>query len=212
MFSRRAIIRRRQGLFIGFAALVSISILIGCSNPQKRYEVLSFFFDGVPDPNAEQKEMARAQAEGHLTVVHKPYADNQCNSCHLNTNDIFARAQVREDICLTCHADTVTAHPVMHGPVVNNACSMCHSPHSSAVPHLLRQPAPAVCTQCHEPAIMELMHQQPLDPKASCIECHSGHGGTDHRLLLASAPELPALPATTQPAPPPAQTGSEVPR
>ena len=166
--------------------------LIGCADPQKRYEVLSFFFDGVPDPNAPQKQSTKVSPTGRRTFVHKPFADNLCNSCHLNTTDIFARAQVKGDVCLNCHANVPTQHAVMHGPVVNNACQMCHSPHSSAVPHLLKQPAPAVCTQCHEPETMTLMHKPPFDPKQSCIDCHSGHGGSDHKLLLAAA----AAPAT----------------
>jgi predicted CXXCH cytochrome family protein len=190
-------IRRWRLPIVG--VVLAASVVLGCSDPQKRYEVLSFFFDGVPDPNAPRAEERRTSSGGTRTVVHKPYADNQCNSCHLNTNDIFARAQVREDICLTCHVDIPTQHAVMHGPVVSNACQMCHSPHSSAVPHLLRKPAPAVCTQCHEPEGLKLMHTQPFDPKASCIDCHSGHGGSDHSLLLASAPRG-SEPATTQPA------------
>ena len=175
-------------------------MLIGCADPQKRYEVLSLFFDGVPDPNAPQKQAAKASSTGRRTVVHKPFADNLCNSCHQNSTDIFARAQVPQDVCLNCHGNVPTQHAVMHGPVVNNACQMCHSPHSSAVPHLLKQPAPAVCTQCHEPDAMQAMHlRMPFDPKQSCIECHSGHGGADHKLLL----------ATTQPVIP---RESEVPR
>ena len=166
--------------------------LIGCADPQKRYEVLSFFFDGVPDPNAPQKQSTKVSPTGRRTFVHKPFADNLCNSCHLNTTDIFARAQVKGDVCLNCHANVPTQHAVMHGPVVNNACQMCHSPHSSAVPHLLKQPAPAVCTQCHEPETMTLMHKPPFDPKQSCIDCHSGHGGSDHKLLLAAAAAAPA--------------------
>jgi predicted CXXCH cytochrome family protein len=181
--------------------LLSIT-LIGCAaDPQKRYEVLSFFFDGVPDPNAPKKQSTKVSSGRQRTFVHKPFADNLCSSCHLNTTDIFARAQVKGDVCLNCHSNVPTQYAVMHGPVVNNACQMCHSPHSSAVPHLLKQPAPAVCTQCHEPQTMTLMHKQPLDPKQSCIDCHSGHGGSDHKLLLATPATRPAI-----------LQGSEVPR
>jgi predicted CXXCH cytochrome family protein len=184
--------------------IVTAFALLGCSTPEQRYRVLSVFFDGVPDPNAPKGGPIGQKASGRITFVHKPYQDQLCNSCHLNSADIFARAQVRPDVCLDCHASTPSQHAVMHGPVVNNACQMCHSPHSSANPHLLRQPSPAVCTQCHEPAIVTQMHKLPLDPRQSCIECHSGHGGTDHRLLLASAPI-----STTQPAP---QGERQVPR
>jgi len=192
---------RRPVLGLSIVALLAPALLaLGCADPQKRYEVLSFFFDGVPDPNAPQGQSGRIGSQtGRITFVHKPYADNQCNSCHLNTNDIFARAQVREDICLSCHADVPTQHAVMHGPVVNNACQMCHSPHSSAIPALLRQPAPAVCTQCHEPEGLKLMHSQPVDLTASCLDCHSGHGGSDHSMLLSAAHRRDQSPSSTQP-------------
>ena len=199
--------------FIGGVASVQ---LIGCTDPQKRYQVLSFFFDGVPDPNAPKMQSSKSGARGGRTVVHKPFADNLCNSCHQNSTDIFARAQVREDVCLNCHSNVPTQYAVMHGPVVNNACQMCHSPHSSALPHLLKQPAPALCAQCYDADAMLVMHQrQPIDSKQSCIDCHSGHGGSNHKLLLAR----PAAPAT-RPTPAPLQAlapaitvhGSEVPR
>ena len=217
MGPRCSTIRRWRGPVLGAIAAVALIVAAGCADQQRRYEVLSFFFDGVPDPTAPQKQSMKVSSGGRRTVVHKPYADNLCNSCHLNTSDIFARAQVRQDVCLDCHSNVPTQYPVMHGPVVNNACQMCHSPHSSAVPHLLRQPAPAVCTQCHEPAAVQLMHEQvPFDAKQSCIDCHSGHGGTDHKLLLSSPKATPAA-STTQPAAPrlsasPPPRESEVPR
>ena len=181
------------GLLIFIVGSLLATTLIGCADPQKRYQVLSIFFDGVPDPSAPQKRAAKASSDGRRTVVHKPFADNLCNSCHQNSTDIFARAQVPQDVCLNCHGNVATQYAVMHGPVVNNACQMCHSPHSSGVPHLLKQPAPAVCTQCHEPDAMQTMHRRlPFDPKQGCIDCHSGHGGSDHKLLLATTrPVIP---------------------
>jgi predicted CXXCH cytochrome family protein len=175
-------------------AIAFISLLIaGCADKQRRYEVLSIFFDGVPDPNAPTKQARQVSSTGRRTIVHKPFADNLCNSCHLNSSDIFARAQVKEDVCLNCHSNVPTQHAVMHGPVVNNACQMCHSPHSSAVPHLLKQPAPAVCTQCHEPEAMQMMHPRGFDTKQNCLDCHSGHGGASHKLLLATPATRPAV-------------------
>lgn len=197
MVRRCSTIRRRRApvaalLILLLGGAVSV-LLIGCASPEQRYEVLSLFFDGVPDPNAPKNPPSRVGgASGRTTVVHKPFADNLCNSCHQNSSDIFARAQVSQDVCLNCHSNVPTQHAVMHGPVVNNACQICHSPHSSALPHLLKQPAPALCAQCHEPDTMQVMHKRhPVDPKQSCIDCHSGHGGSDHKLLLATT--RPAL-------------------
>ena len=135
-----------------FLAGASFSILlIGCSDPQKRYQVLSFFFDGVPDPNAPQKHSTKAASNGRgRTFVHKPFADNLCNTCHSNSTDIFARAQVRGDICLDCHSNIPTEHAVMHGPVAKDLGSFCHAAHQSVNEHLLKTPVPKVCTQCHD--------------------------------------------------------------
>jgi predicted CXXCH cytochrome family protein len=193
MATRCSIAWRSRGLLAGLAISIGLSFL-GCSTPQQRYRVLSTFFDGVPDPDAPKKTSGsrRVGDRGRVTIVHKPYQENKCDACHLNTADIFARAQVRPDVCMDCHAIVPKEHRVMHGPVVNNACGMCHSPHSSGNAHLLRQPAPAVCTQCHEPAEVTALHKQPFDVKRSCIECHSGHGGTDHKLLLAEYINPPA--------------------
>jgi predicted CXXCH cytochrome family protein len=174
--------------------LLAAMLVLGCGTPQQRYRVLSIFFDGVPNPDAPVKQSVRTASAGERrTTVHKPYADNQCNACHLNTADIFARAQVRADVCLDCHSTIPQQHKVMHGPVVVNECQMCHAPHSSASPHLLRRPAPAVCTQCHELNELKNLHKTPVDLNASCITCHSGHGGSDSRLLLA---EMIAAPST----------------
>lgn len=192
----------RTSAIFALLAFVAAVFVLGCaSSPRQRYRVLSVFFDGVPNPDAPKKSQSNVNAFARQTYVHKPYADNQCSSCHLNTSDIFARAAVPENVCLNCHANIPTQHAVMHGPVVNNECRMCHSPHSSGVPHLLKQPAPAVCLQCHDVDSLRAMHKAPFDAARSCTDCHSGHGGTNHQLLLA----FTARP-TTQPG------GSAVPR
>jgi predicted CXXCH cytochrome family protein len=176
------------------------ALVIGCGNATTRYRVLSFFFDGVPDPNAATGPTTRRTGErGKVVFVHKPFADaeadeKKCATCHLNTSDIFARAQVRRDVCVECHASVKREYRYTHGPVVNNLCQFCHAPHQSINEHLLKMPAPAVCTQCHFPETLGSNPPEHLIAKSNCISCHSGHGGLDRMLLRPTT--MPATRAT----------------
>ena len=80
----------KMGCVFGLLVAVSLS---GCSSPEDRYAVLSFFFDGVPDPNAvsdesqgvgdEENVPAATEAHGDDALIvekaqgsmHSPYAD-----------------------------------------------------------------------------------------------------------------------------------------
>ena len=219
--------RRRGGL--GFlpatvSCLAFLTVLTtlgaatgGCS-PEKRYQVLSFFFDGVPDPNAPpvavDDEGNPIEGPGFVggtgnfvrAVVHKPFADNDCASCHgANTGKFEDFQKVESNVCGKCHAQVATQFPVMHGPVAVGECNLCHAPHESTVKHLLKEESPAVCTQCHLP---ELLPAEPPDHVAatrSCLDCHMGHGGHQRGLLRADytpgdATTRPATQPATQPA------------
>jgi predicted CXXCH cytochrome family protein len=189
----------RQWRVIGAGIVIAV-ILIGC-NSQKRYDTLSFFFDGVPNPNSSTTKPGGQQANsnGRPIYVHQPFAQQKCDSCHQNAEDIFGKAKVKPNVCLDCHAAVITKHRYMHGPVVNNVCITCHTPHQSQVQHLLRNEAPKLCTQCHEQSGLGPYPPQHLEPKSACLSCHSGHGGNDHYFLVARQDA-----ATTQPATRPA--------
>jgi predicted CXXCH cytochrome family protein len=200
------------------AALVAIylafSLALGGCSSEKRYKVLSFFFDGVPDPNApkltpeEQLALQEQGANGNVPkpagFTHKPYADNQCNACHENARGSFDDFQkLSSDVCLKCHDKLRDQYPVMHGPVAAAECNICHVPHESSIAHLLRDPAPAVCVQCHQPELLSPVPVEHLDPQKSCLDCHSGHGGPKHGLLKAVALGSP----TTKPIATPGERG-----
>jgi predicted CXXCH cytochrome family protein len=181
---------------VALLLLAGCCVFAGCT-AQKKYQVMSFFFDGVPDPNApkvDPKAFSSQRGTAASPVfVHKPYAEQNCGGCHQNTDNILARAKVPEDVCQKCHAAVATAYPVMHGPVAAGACSKCHSPHQSRNKHLLRDNARKVCMQCHTPDLLGPMPPEHMDPKADCLTCHSGHGGNAHSLLKV------AITPTTQP-------------
>jgi predicted CXXCH cytochrome family protein len=182
----------------------------GCSTAEKRYRVLSFFFDGVPDPNAPpgsasatgSGEGGTAQTVKVVSWVHKPYADGKCSECHggnVNTTSSFESFQkVGSDVCLKCHKAELQKFTVMHGPVTAGECLLCHAPHESTVHGMLNDNAPAVCAKCHD---RELLSSKPPEhqlPNSQCLQCHVGHGGPKHNLLRidATIPKLRIPPAT----------------
>ncbi len=190
-------------LTLGFFWTAVAVILSGGCAAERRYKVLSFFFDGVPDPNAPPGAGTGDEGSGTgaggspklLAVVHKPYLENKCDACHQQargTYESFSKADPK--VCLNCHANVVRQYPVMHGPVVAVECLWCHTPHESSVPHLLKESSPGVCRQCHE---RDMMSPRPPDhlTDRNCLDCHSGHGGSQRFMLFAS---VPAAPAATQ--------------
>src|SRR5581483_12228618 len=207
--------RRRWGLFLAAAGgciyllatlLLSLS---GCTVTQKNYSALSFFFDGVPDPNAP-KLPAGSNDEGNETVagnggrlnrvfIHKPYDEGRCDACHGAAKEFTDFTKMGSDVCLKCRQKELNKFPVMHGPVAAAECLLCHAPHESTYPKLLKEPSPQVCIQCHLP---ELLPQKPPEHQSeavSCLDCHFGHGGPKHGLLRpVSTTAASTQPATTQ--------------
>jgi predicted CXXCH cytochrome family protein len=205
MAGRKAKFSAWRAILVGGILLAS---LIGCS-PRGRYQVLSFFFDGVPNPDAPKEKLARRSRSGVTVFSHKPFADNQCDDCHENTEDIFARAKVPKDVCLKCHGGVLQEHPVMHGPVISKYCALCHTPHQSTYEHLARLKQPDLCTQCHDPRELSPIPADHQDPKATCIACHNAHGGKDNYFLKLPQGTPATAPATqpdTQPATRPSMT------
>jgi predicted CXXCH cytochrome family protein len=188
-----------------FAALGSLALSAwaawSCEVTPKNYPTLSYFFDGVPDPNAKGKPGAGLQSPNIQSSptysIHKPYADAACIECHSKSYDLTVQDS---GICLKCHRDRVNQYPKMHGPVAAVACLWCHTPHESAEAHLLKKPAREVCLQCHDVAALN-SDKVPahVDPARSCIECHSGHGGTAPYFLLPKATRADAPAADTAP-------------
>jgi predicted CXXCH cytochrome family protein len=179
----------------------TVTLWLGCS-VQKHYKLLSFFFDGVPDPNAPITLAGGGRIPGLVYYPHKPYEDNQCAECHSSPAEMVIN---RDDssACLNCHAAVVNEYALMHGPVAAAACLWCHAPHESPLRPLLRARGPELCTQCHG---LELMNSpQPPehhDLKRDCLGCHFGHGGTDPFFLLPPE-DMPKI------VPPPAPPGAD---
>lgn len=181
----------------------------GCT-PARRYKVLTFFFDGVPDPNARPATQP-AEGEGTRVVtgrrgetvyLHKPYDQNKCSECHPGSGRTFESFEpVSAVVCAKCHPNVPTQYAFMHGPVAVKQCLLCHQPHEARVEHLLNEAPPKLCMKCHVPGMLasDEAHQ---DPKRNCLDCHYGHGGRARFFLREPSSTQPAgtQPAASQPA------------
>lgn len=179
--------------------LVGVSAWMGCS-VERNYKMLSFFFDGVPDP--EQLKAAReAAALGQGTdirlsptySVHKPYAEDKCADCH---GGRLRLSKTDSSLCMKCHTDNMGSEPITHGPVAAGACLWCHAPHESAFKALMKSKPRDVCMQCHTAAMLvnERVPEH-SDPAQDCLGCHFGHGSTERFMLRPSPTPRPEVPA-----------------
>jgi len=161
----------------------------GCS-VEKHYDILSFFFDGVPTP----AELRMASETGKPLIlrdsatytIHEPFETGQCEACHGSS---FQRdTVVTSAVCADCHDHVSGEHRFMHAAVVVGACLWCHEPHESAYSYLFKLEPREVCFQCHDMWVgFDVKTPEHTDETQSCLECHSGHGSTESNLLHASA-------------------------
>ena len=180
---------------LGFGLLCLVALLVACGSSRERYHTLSFFFDGVPDPDASKQALTRDGATvpviARLVKQHAPFRDNKCAACHQGPNGELQDFALAYNACVKCHKTVANEHVRMHGPVAREDCKWCHTPHESAEPALLKADPVKVCTQCHDKQLLGNKPVEHLDGMTSCLNCHSGHGGTARYFLK----------PTTQPAP-----------
>lgn len=166
--------------------LCNSAVWLGCSVTPENYKAWAFFFDGVPDPSARPMVggipvEGGASAVSQIAFIHKPYLDEDCNSCHRSGLPFTRRDSSG---CLSCHEGVPTEHRFTHGPVAANACLWCHTPHESAFPHLLRETDRRLCSRCHSVSMLDVERVPAhADPQQACLNCHFGHGG-DQRYNL----------------------------
>lgn len=152
---------------------------------EKNYDLLSFFFDGVPNPDAlpimaSSGDPAAIRLSPTYTA-HSPYLNGKCSECHGRG---FSPKVIDVDVCVTCHEGVRDAYRYMHGPVAFGACLMCHVPHESAYKALLKVDSRALCMQCHEVSMLSVdTVAEHGDETARCLSCHVGHGDSQRYLL-----------------------------
>jgi predicted CXXCH cytochrome family protein len=205
-------------------ALVILWSGVSCSTTT-RYEVLSFLFDGVPDPNrsaepvhplltvAEQlAERARrpAPTDALALHIHPPYQDRQCTHCHLKGATGSSRSWLRgqpglikpkRKLCLDCH-DRPTEN-FIHGPVSAGDCSACHEHHNSRHEHLLKSRTSAeLCVKCHTVDTFPTSKEHEEYQERDCTECHDPHAAARRFLLRDEKPDLRKPDEGSEPDPP----------
>lgn len=170
-------------------SLVGLGIIVdtGCTVTKDNYATLSFFFDGVPDPNTVAGGAAKPGDATLMAVVstHAPFAQDKCDACHKTQ---YRPSRNDGSPCLACHQGVLTQHNWTHGAVAGGACLWCHSPHESARRWLLRGPDRKVCAQCHAGTMLDASAVPAhVDESVSCVSCHFGHGGDDSLMLKPGA-------------------------
>lgn len=192
------------------AVVLVAGLLSGCS-----YQVLSFFFTGVPDPNsappaiaAEPDQLTEEQSLHPLAIapqkeyLHGPWAARQCDLCHVgggsrragaikpSANNVSQLAFGQSELCLGCHdrpLDKAAAdNPWFHAPVASGECIACHSPHKSANAFMvIWESSRTLCEGCHDQAFTKTRTHHGEDPNQECLDCHNPHAGDKSTLLKA---------------------------
>ncbi len=178
-------------------------LLFSACTPEKKYRILSFFFDGVPNPSAtkatsaatEKEKQAITEAERSAEKIknilkrteakrtvssHPPYVKRQCNRCHDQTSRNML-VTGKQALCFQCHDKKKFTGPYVHGPVAVGACLMCHLPHQSKYPSLLTRKTPGLCLQCHNK--QDVFANENHEGVSDCLECHRPHTGEDPMFL-----------------------------
>jgi predicted CXXCH cytochrome family protein len=193
------------GLGVLLAILGAAALLSACSTATKR-RWLEFFFDDLPPENAVAAAepatavtdtnlpdaYARARAAPAL-VVHKPYSERQCGSCHESAFSQKLRGEVGE-ICLLCHKTLFGQAPFRHAPAESGFCLGCHNPHESPEKFLLLSAGQGLCRDCHEAKDVDRVAAHARMGQSACQTCHAPHAATNRFLLK---PPATATAATT---------------
>jgi predicted CXXCH cytochrome family protein len=171
-------------LFVGISLLL-LSLAYGCVT-KSNYKVLSFFFDGVPDPEKtvtagemEDRKKAQKNVGNPDASVHGPFAARLCVGCH-NPGTNRLKKPV-DELCSDCHKIQLDKKWI-HGPVVSGGCRVCHNPHSSSYRYLLVADSKDFCFYCHtkDDVFRNPVHQG-ID--SGCTSCHDAHMSDSEYLL-----------------------------
>ncbi|MEZ5072907.1 MAG: cytochrome c3 family protein [Bacteroidales bacterium] len=168
----------------------------GCS-PQTGRHVLSFFFDGVPEPDGPADSSGTVTEADGWTVepkvaapveilsfdsvpvrLHYPFEERECDACH-DPGSLGDMTEPEPGMCYLCHEDLSTRFAMLHGPAAGGYCTVCHHPHEAREDHLLRFDPGDLCHHCHEEREVgaNAIHED-LEGMM-CMDCHHPHGGED---------------------------------
>ncbi len=176
----------KKTLLSFYLIIAMLAVFMVRCTPEKQYRVLSFFFDGVPDPgkHTDVIETEKKDTLGSLTQVitkpesylHKPYAEEKCKSCHASgfSNSLITPMP---ELCYSCHGDFGEKYQVLHGPVISGNCIACHNQHEAKYEKLLMREGQQLCLYCHEEkqVLKNIVHAK-IETR-NCTDCNNPHGG-----------------------------------
>ena len=167
---------------------VMLSLLSGCES-KSSYKVLSFFFDGVPNPDdvtadqAESRRQRLAAERGSKKGVyrdHGPFGAKKCEACHEKASNKLVLPL--EQLCFKCHTLDV-GKKYIHGPLATGGCRVCHLPHGSSFDFLLVSEPKDFCLHCHsrDDIFRSDIHREA--EQQQCTVCHDAHSSDIEHLL-----------------------------
>ena len=144
--------KNRGWLLLGLVG--AILLITACGTQQQRHGLLTFFFDGVPDPGTEQQvaevkaESAKKKRRGFVPVVqriiyHEPFELKDCQDCHKSAH---SQALLKDEpqLCYDCHGKMLKKMTFVHKPAEDGTCKACHLPHKSTFDFFTAQAGSAV--------------------------------------------------------------------
>lgn len=182
---------------LSIVLVIIILINLSSCSTTHGYKTLSFFFDGVPNPEKQNtiqsKDTLRVKdttnvAQNLMSAViskmhfHPPYKDQECSNCH-DPDRMGQFTKPIPELCYQCHDDFSAKYKVLHGPVGGGQCVMCHSPHQSINEKLLLRTGQALCLYCHNPEQVMASEEHRDIKDTGCTDCHNPHGGNDKFIL-----------------------------
>jgi len=159
------VLSRTVSTSVGLVLLIPLAVFVVSCEKTGRYEIMTFFFDGIEsskpegfenrpfDPNAGLAQAAQAP----VWYIHEPVKD--CTNCHDTQRQSKSPGQAYliapvPKLCYNCHDDRTVSARFVHGPVAVGECLECHDHHKSRVKHLLKKAEPNVCYLCHDASPM----------------------------------------------------------
>lgn len=183
------------------AGCTAALLVAACNSPAGR-KWQRVFLDGVPPehppasatmtvaPGGDQvapTDISTRQPADQVPaalVVHPPYANRECTSCHASA---FSQKLVTgvSDLCQRCHEAVYAPTKFRHAPADSGACLDCHHPHQSAEKALLLLPGRQLCLECHEERDVARTIKHAGIGQTACQACHDPHGGEQRYFLKA---------------------------
>jgi predicted CXXCH cytochrome family protein len=188
--------RSKSDHLLPLVLLLTIMYFAGCTTT-RRHHVLSFIFDGVPNPAEElafhRGDTLSSSDAAHATenndtiiavqfVYHAPVKDKQCDACH-DHNTMGNLTMPQPEVCYQCHEDFSITLKSLHGPVASGYCTACHDPHMAKEDDLLLRAGQSLCLYCHNSTLVLNNEVHKDIGGANCTECHNPHGGEDRYML-----------------------------